>query len=326
MSACGCDKLVCGHCNKSIKSDDGAIMCDVFCDRWFHSKCVNISSSDLGKIGELGDLSRWFCPNCNLRLEKLREYKIDGSSLVDFNCKFSQISEKLRVVDQDNVKLHSKLDSIVALLMNIESKSTQLHLFDDTGNVLVERDTDCSISNLNLTVDSNLNRQDCDTDDTDRSTRRKKSIVTIDLADYTQSTSINTSRLVKQNSGISAIEVRDCNSQKHKQSVTDVEDIIGNYSSSFPPLTSSNKSIINNAGESNNWSTVVRKKGRKPKRATNEIKEQSSAPSKLPNNANIVRNKNVITGNMVEVGDKRSRRNNIIHGSMKASEGVSCAF
>lgn len=46
------------------------MICELYCEKWFHIRCVNISKDDFGKIKSLGKKRRWFCDRCEITVNK----------------------------------------------------------------------------------------------------------------------------------------------------------------------------------------------------------------------------------------------------------------
>ncbi|KAG8250617.1 hypothetical protein J6590_097909, partial [Homalodisca vitripennis] len=87
-------KYPCGVCGGSVRFS--AILCTGLCSKWFHFKCVNLSSCEVKNFEKENFLGEWKCSNCenNLEIKELEtavikenneEYfdKLNGSSLAD---------------------------------------------------------------------------------------------------------------------------------------------------------------------------------------------------------------------------------------------------
>jgi hypothetical protein len=61
----------CPSCKNSVKETDYAIGCDGFCKFWWHSKCVNISDVEYANIQELEEKVKWFCQDCDFKVNRL---------------------------------------------------------------------------------------------------------------------------------------------------------------------------------------------------------------------------------------------------------------
>lgn len=63
MAPCD-DEEFCGHCNKVFNGGDLSVNCDLYCAKWFHIKCLNISKSDYEKMKALIANNKWFYLPC----------------------------------------------------------------------------------------------------------------------------------------------------------------------------------------------------------------------------------------------------------------------
>lgn len=72
MASC-VDVDLCGLCGKVFKDGDKSIFCELYCEKWFHIKCLNIKNSDYEKIQSLGKHSKWFCDPCERKVKKNKE-------------------------------------------------------------------------------------------------------------------------------------------------------------------------------------------------------------------------------------------------------------
>lgn len=84
MAPCD-DEEFCGHCNKVFKGGDLSVNCDLYCAKWFHIKCINISKSDHEKMKALIANNKWFCLPCEQVFKKYISRK-DESKDVCCEC------------------------------------------------------------------------------------------------------------------------------------------------------------------------------------------------------------------------------------------------
>jgi hypothetical protein len=58
----------CGGCAKVVEGSQNAIQCEI-CDKWYHTKCQDISDEAYKGICEIETL-HWYCKTCNASVEK----------------------------------------------------------------------------------------------------------------------------------------------------------------------------------------------------------------------------------------------------------------
>ena len=58
----GPTKYPCTVCNKPVKSNQWALLCDR-CDQWSHAGCASVDNSLYTELSSQGDFS-WYCPLC----------------------------------------------------------------------------------------------------------------------------------------------------------------------------------------------------------------------------------------------------------------------
>lgn len=112
------DDYPCRVCDKLVKSDDQAVLCDAFCDKWYQdqARCIKLSSESYKKIQALGDdVLKWFCDSCEVKLVKLRERKLAFDYIVDLAINVSDIMSSIIKLQAENAVLRNKMDSVINL-------------------------------------------------------------------------------------------------------------------------------------------------------------------------------------------------------------------
>lgn len=110
----------CGSCNKSFKEGDISVNCELYCSKWFHIKCVNITTSDYDKIQSLGNNSRWFCTPCEKTFQRRNKDKqvccecfsyitILTDSLKELSDNQKEMSDNLNQVRQEQSDMKKSL-------------------------------------------------------------------------------------------------------------------------------------------------------------------------------------------------------------------------
>ena len=66
------DKEMCSLCQK--EANQGTLQCDA-CKRWYHNECVKLKKEQAKMIGKLHELVKWFCNDCNQKIECFIEGK-----------------------------------------------------------------------------------------------------------------------------------------------------------------------------------------------------------------------------------------------------------
>ncbi|KAG8332186.1 hypothetical protein J6590_026356 [Homalodisca vitripennis] len=121
-------KYPCGVCGRSVRFS--AILCTGLCSKWFHFKCVNLSSSEVKNFEKENFLGEWKCSNCenNLEIKELETavikenneehfYKLNGSSLADeINRSILHENDELRQ------ELHAARNRSSLYILELEDK------------------------------------------------------------------------------------------------------------------------------------------------------------------------------------------------------------
>ena len=82
-------KHPCGVCNKAVTRRSSAIQCEGECEKWFHTKCILMSSGDYKDLGNSSVV--WICNNCgmhNIGLTNISSYSaldLNSTSINTFN-------------------------------------------------------------------------------------------------------------------------------------------------------------------------------------------------------------------------------------------------
>jgi hypothetical protein len=333
---------LCRLCKKVVKENEKSILCDAFCvEQWFHAKCANISSTDYQKISELGDLSRWYCPDCDSRLDQCRNSGLDPANFIDFTIKLNDMDKRLEVIDSFNNELFVKFESLIDMkfktflnsnTIKLNDMDKRLEVIDSFNNELFVKfeslidmkfktflnSTDnpelvhqTDSLNLNVAAGDCVNKRNI-------STVRRKSIVKIDLVGNTPSPSIMDNNRPPNR--------RDEN--KHcSNGITHVLNAINNDDEQSKLTYADNSEVnisTNNTSNEMQWSEVVNKRRRVANRQLNRTVTHQQVGKSNVNNELHVPNTNVsgsnIKRNKEEIGDKRGWNNRVIRGTMEAVE------
>ena len=98
------DKIFCAKCLKTEATDDNdIILCDGFCDRAYHLKCV-VPIVDLSK---LDDDEGWLCPACDRKIDMIDDINDEFGTDYDYEDNWEKIllhgdDHRHRYYDQDN--------------------------------------------------------------------------------------------------------------------------------------------------------------------------------------------------------------------------------
>jgi hypothetical protein len=114
----------CAVCFKLTKSNEYAIACDGFCQKWYHIKCIDLPVSNYSQIQAVSDNIKWFCAKCEVRFNNLVAKVADIDDFLNLNSTVSKLVSIVKGVIDDNVLLNEKLDSVIAGQGSSELKSS----------------------------------------------------------------------------------------------------------------------------------------------------------------------------------------------------------
>lgn len=161
----------CGRCDKLFKTGEISINCELFCEKWFHIKCVNIMKNDYEKIESLGEHSKWFCNPCE---QKVRQRNDGKEMCCDCFSYISVLTDAVKGISENQKEMSNNFKQIQS--DHLEMKTTLLgkshgndngHFVHDdlSGNVLRPSLNETEIrSNRDqkITVKKNENRKNYD--------------------------------------------------------------------------------------------------------------------------------------------------------------------
>lgn len=107
----------CGICREDVPNDC-AMLCDGICNEWYHLRCVNLDNDDYISINDMADKIKWFCRECNFKLEtffqgKVLYYKQDRE-INHLRLTVETLLSTVKGVVNDNVRINDKLDKVMA--------------------------------------------------------------------------------------------------------------------------------------------------------------------------------------------------------------------
>jgi len=160
------DSGKCGLCDLTVPGDC-AIYCDGDCRQWFHLNCVNLSKADYDGINNLSNKIKWFCNDCdgkvNLLFGSCSDVLSDISSLKDI---VQQVLDVVCRLEKDNLLLKEKLNTMMNGRNNVVSETilptwNQRNASKESTKTSVGRGRGRGIStslDFNQIIDSHPNR------------------------------------------------------------------------------------------------------------------------------------------------------------------------
>lgn len=103
-----------------IIDGDSSVNCELYCNRWFHIKCVNIVKNDYDKI--MGNHNKWFYTPCEETFHKRKDEKmccdcfsyisIPTDSVKELSENHKEMSHSLNLImmEQKNMRKYTKED------------------------------------------------------------------------------------------------------------------------------------------------------------------------------------------------------------------------
>lgn len=108
MSGSG-ENVICPSCNKLV--DDG-IFCEGFCKCWHHVDCASLSDEDFSKIQALGDKVKWFCAECDVKVNRVLTKISDPENVIGLDLIVSNLINIVKGLGNDNLALYKRIDDI----------------------------------------------------------------------------------------------------------------------------------------------------------------------------------------------------------------------
>lgn len=102
----------CAECKLLVEESDDAFLCDGFCKKWHHAKCVNIKSAKFKKIQDVVDLILWMCQDCITRLSKARNCTVELNDYLNLHGMMGNLLNIVKGITEDNISINNKLDLI----------------------------------------------------------------------------------------------------------------------------------------------------------------------------------------------------------------------
>lgn len=96
--------------------------CELYCNRWFHIKCVNIVKSDYDKMQSLGNHNKWFCISC----EKTFNQRKDGKMCCDCFSYISILTDSVKELSENHKGMSHNLN-----LVMMEQKNMRKYIKED---------------------------------------------------------------------------------------------------------------------------------------------------------------------------------------------------
>ena len=100
LMAAGQDPEVCSNCEKKVMDSQDGIQCE-YCEYWFHTGCLKISSQAYKSLAGMKHSPVWLCQECKCRFKNLkRENK--------------KLRQKLNEDRREDLGLKEKVDTLTA--------------------------------------------------------------------------------------------------------------------------------------------------------------------------------------------------------------------
>lgn len=112
---------LCKKCKISVNSDDKGLLCDGFCNAWFHAKCVEIELKNYRKITELGDKVWWLCGECATRIDNMKSYVCDANEYTKLHDLIGSLFKIVKDLSSDNLLINKKLDEVTLTSKTLEA-------------------------------------------------------------------------------------------------------------------------------------------------------------------------------------------------------------
>lgn len=138
------DGEFCGSCNKSFKDGDLSVNCDLYCNRWFHIKCVGIVKNDYDKMQSLGNHNKWFCTPCEKTFLKRKDEKV----CCDCFSYISILTDSIKELSDNQKEMSHNLSRVM-----LEQKDMRKCIKEDdaaTANVTSDMGTNQRKSSLEV--------------------------------------------------------------------------------------------------------------------------------------------------------------------------------
>lgn len=113
----------CGKCNNPVLVNM-AMICDGFCQQYFHSTCVGIEDDVYHVINDLADFVKWFCSTCQNKLDMLfnKSGKPDNTASNDWPTILNVVLDQLEIQGQNNLGLCKRMDVLTQQYSKISDK------------------------------------------------------------------------------------------------------------------------------------------------------------------------------------------------------------
>lgn len=160
--AAGDDKEICPECKILVVCDDKGLLCDGFCDKWHHAKCVNINSVNYSKIEKVGSFMKWLCSACVSKIETMRSQVLDAEDFTDLHGMVGSLLKRVRAVVDDNSAINNKLDSICKDHDRLSNDVKTLFQPNSLSSIPTQINESINVSDARPTIDckekSNIDR------------------------------------------------------------------------------------------------------------------------------------------------------------------------
>lgn len=95
----------CGACAKQVADGENGLQCEI-CEKWFHSKCAEVSDEAYAIICDT-DALHWYCKACNVSMEKC---------IAKIQAKVEKLEEDMKKIKDSTATLKSDLNNQAAHL------------------------------------------------------------------------------------------------------------------------------------------------------------------------------------------------------------------
>ncbi|KAG8330197.1 hypothetical protein J6590_068808 [Homalodisca vitripennis] len=132
------DQEFCGKCKDAI-CNEMAIGCDGFCQLWYHPECVNIDNKTYAAINDISDKVKWFCADCEVKLEMLfrKSTKIDDGC--DWPSIINVVLTELENQSKNNVALCGRIDNLTSNYQKLNTELEEGKASHKTLNTLISK-------------------------------------------------------------------------------------------------------------------------------------------------------------------------------------------
>ncbi|KAG8286342.1 hypothetical protein J6590_062159 [Homalodisca vitripennis] len=108
-------------------------------DLWYHPECVNIDNETYAAINDIADKVKWFCADCEVKLEMLfrKSTKIDDGC--DWPSIINVVLTELENQSKNNVALCGRIDNLTSNYQKLNTELVEVKASHKALNTLVSK-------------------------------------------------------------------------------------------------------------------------------------------------------------------------------------------